>query len=200
MHEDPIHGYAPLGPGVLPAMLARQLEGTPFREQYQAVDRRLGSLREASSERVSVESEISVWDRLNIFRTTEAEARRDALKQQIGGLREELGEQRERLAARFWEALRSYPPALLRAEVDAVVQAVDDIRAVCRSYTVSRGTGKNRRTERRYKCELVGKAEAVRAMTRWSALMVQVFGEQLGYHELLEALELEPVAGEAAQS
>ncbi|HEY0139036.1 MAG TPA: hypothetical protein VGB85_33345, partial [Nannocystis sp.] len=131
-----------------------------------------------------------------IFSTTEAEARRNELKVQIGDLRGELAQQRGQLAATFWEALRGYPPALLRAELDTVVQAVENIRAVCRSYTVTVGSGKNRRTERRYRCELVGHDAAVTAMTRWSALMVKVFGEQLGYHELLEAVELEPAGGE----
>ena len=36
---------------------------------------------------------------------------------------------------------------------------------------------------------------AAQAMTRWCARMVAVFGEQLGYHELLEAVELEPAGG-----
>jgi hypothetical protein len=156
----------------------------------------MGALHQASDERASVEGEISVWDRLNVFKTTQAEARRDELRARIGDLRGELAEQREQLGAIFWEALREYPPALLRAELDSVARAVEDIRAVCRSYTVTVGSGKHRRTEVRYRCELVGHEAAVKAMTRWSALMVRVFGEQLAYHELLEAVELGSTGGE----
>ena len=201
VEDDPIHGYTPLSPAELHASLAQQLAGTTFRAQYEAVQQRLGSLHQASDERTSVEEDISVWDRLNIFRTTEAEARRDELKVQMGDLKSELGEQRAQLGRRFREALQAYPPALLRADLDAVAQAVEDIRAVCRSYTVTTGSGNNRRTETRYRCELLGLKAAVSAMTQWSAMMVKVFGEQLGYHELLEALELEPTTPrEQAQS
>ena len=201
IEDDPIHGYTHLTPDELHAVLAQQLAGTTFRAQYLAVQHRLGSLRHASDERTSVEEDISLWDRLNVFGTTEAEARRDELKAQIGDLKSEVGEQRAQLGRSFWEALRAYPPALLRAELDAVAHAVEDIRAVCQSYTVTTGSGNNRRTETRYRCALLGLSDAVSAMTRWSAMMVKVFGEQLGYHELLEALELEPATpAEAPQS
>lgn len=198
VYEDPIQGYAPLGAEALPQLLAARLDGTDFVALYHEVGRRQGALRRADSERELVEGDITLWDRINVFKTTEAEAQRDALRQQIGGLEGELERLRGRLAAHFWEALRGYPPALLAAELSAVVEAVDDIRAVCRSYTVTVGSGKNRTTQTRYRCDLVGLDAALNAFTRWSARMVQAFGEQLGYHELLEAIELEaaPAGGE----
>lgn len=194
--EDPIQGYAPMGGDSLHGLLARRLEGTAFRTLYQEVSQQLGTLHRASDERATVEGEISVWDRLNVFSTTQAEARRNELKAQIGDLRGGLAQQRAQLGAVFWAALREYPPALLRAELDAVCEAVEDIRAVCHSYTVTTGSGNNRRTETRYRCELLGHEAAVTAMTQWSVLMVKVFGEQLTYHELLEAVELEPTGGD----
>ena len=193
-----MHGFTPLQPAALHGLLAFMLEGTSFKEQYQEATQRLGSLRKADRERVSVEEEITLWDRINVFTTTEAEARRNELKAEIGGLSAELVTQRAEVAGKFWQALRAYPPALLCAQLDGVVEAVEDIRAVCRSYTVSTGSGKTRRTETRYRCDLVGKDEAVRAMQGWAAEMVRVFGEQLGYHELLEALELEGASGSEA--
>lgn len=198
VYEDPIQGYAPLGPEALHQLLAARVAGTDFAALHHETGRRQGSLRRADQAREEVEGDISLWDRINVFKTTEAEAQRDALKQQIGGLAGELELLRGRLEGQFWEALQGYPPALIAAELTAVVEAVDDIRAVCRSYTVTVGSGKNRTTQTRYKCELVGLDLAINAFTRWSARMVQGFGEQLGYHELLEAIELEaaPAGGE----
>ncbi len=192
---DSVHVYAPLEASALHGLLAHHLSETSFTRNYEDVSQRLGALHSASEQRTSVERDISVWDRLNIFRTTEAEAKRDALKETIGELEQSLGQQRQALADQFWEALRVYPPALLRAELDVVIDAVDDIRAACRTYTVTVGSGNSRRTETRYRCVLLGKDEAIAAMRRWAALMVRVFGEQLAYHELLEALELEPTEG-----
>ena len=45
-----------------------------------------------------------------------------------------------------------------------VVDAIEDIRGVCQSYTVEVGSGDNKRTETRYRCELVGKQAAAQAM------------------------------------
>ena len=200
VYEDPVHTWAPLEPEALHGLLAQRLADTDFKRHYQAAAASLGQLGRADEERAAVEGEISVWDRINIFKTTEAEARRDQLKQQVGGLRADLGARQAALASMFWEALRGYPPALLCAEIDAVLHAVEDIRAVCRSYTVTVGSGKNRTTQTRYRCDLIGKEEAERAMQRWASLMVQAFGEQLGYHELLEAVELGAQAAEEPQS
>lgn len=195
---DDDHGWAPLPLERLLGLLAAHLADTGFKQQYAAVQTRMQQLQSAGSEQVEVAEDISLWDRLNVFRTTAAEARSSELKRQISGLREELGQRRERLHDIFWAKLRAYPPALLACDLDNVVQAVEDIRAVCRSYTVTTGSGNNRRTQTRYRCELIGKEAAEHAMQRWLTRMLEVFGEQLGYHELLEALELGPV--EVAQS
>ena len=103
-----------------------------------------------------------------------------------GGLRADL----ERLNGLFSQALDRYPPARLYVEVADVIDAVNDIRAVCRSRTRTTGSGKNRKTETRYYCSLVGKGTAIASMATWNRRMAAAFGVLPGYHELLEAIEL----------
>jgi hypothetical protein len=178
-------------------LLAARAQSSGLAEMYAAVASQQVELEQTDQEREAVKEKISLWDTINVFKTTEDEARYKDLKTQVGGMARREAMLRERLWELFEAALAGYPPGLLWAELARVVDAIDEIRAVCESYTVTTGTGNNRRTETRYRCSLLGKDEAVEAMTRWSARMVAVFGEQLGYHELLEALELEPAPEEA---
>lgn len=204
VYEHPEHGYEPLTPEQLHGLLAASLAETDFAARYQALHAARGALQGARQVRASAEQQISLWDRINIFSTTEAEARRDGARAEITSISGQVAVEQQAVATRFRRALSNYPPALLCVELDAVIEAVEDIRATCQAYTVTRGSGKNRRTETRYRCVLHGKTAAVQQMQRWSALMVDVFGPQLGYVELLEAFELdqdsEGELGEGAQS
>lgn len=196
VYEDPVQGYTPLGPDALVELLAARAEHSGLAQLYRGLADQQLQLERTDQEREQVKDRISIWDTINVFKTTEDEARYRDLKAQVGGMARREAMLRERLWELFGAALGGYPPALLWAELAQVVDAVDDIRAVCQSYTVEVGSGDNKRTETRYRCELIGKGAAQQAMTRWSARMVQLFGEQLGYHELLEAMELEPGAEE----
>ncbi|HEY8380417.1 MAG TPA: hypothetical protein VIK91_28235, partial [Nannocystis sp.] len=187
---DPIHGWRRLEPDELYGFFAHCLAPTKFGAIYRRLAERqteLAGLRRVHSE---VKEDISLWDRINIFTTTEAEAKRDALEDEMRGIRVDMATLNERMHSLFREALAAYPPALLASGIDAVIDAVESIRASCQSYTVTVGSGKNRRTETRYRCVLHGKPEALDAMRRWCAEMVHIFGEQLTYPDLLEAFEL----------
>ena len=197
VYEDPVQAFTPLAPEAVAELLAARAQSSGLAEMYAAVASQQVELEQTDQEREAVKEKISLWDTINVFKTTEDEARYKDLKTQVGGMARREAMLRERLWELFEAALAGYPPGLLWAELARVVDAIDEIRAVCESYTVTTGTGNNRRTETRYRCSLLGKDEAVEAMTRWSARMVAVFGEQLGYHELLEALELEPAPEEA---
>lgn len=189
---DPLHVYAPIDPPTLHRLLAHHLAPTSFRDDHRTFAHKTDQLERALAERRAVLTEISTWDRLNVFVTTDAEARRDRLAATIADLRADLEPRRGSLSASVTEALRAYPPALLCIELDAVVAAVEAIRATCQTTTVTTGSGNNRRTETRYHCKLHGKHDAELAMQRWATLMIDIFGDQPGYHALLEALELGP--------
>lgn len=195
VYEDPVHGYTPLAPEALPQLLAQRAAGTGLAQMYEGLASQQMEREQTDQAREEVKAKISLWDTINVFKTTEDEARYKDLKAQVGGMARREQMLRERLWELFGAALGGYPPGLLWAELFPVVDAIEDIRGVCQSYTVEVGSGDNKRTETRYRCELVGKGAAAQAMTRWCARMVAVFGEQLGYHELLEAVELEPAVG-----
>ena len=106
----------------------------------------------------------------------------------------ETGPRRERLTAQFMAALGEYPPALLYVGLESVIAAVQNIRAASRTTHTIIGGEYDRRAVTHYRCELIGKTEAITAMQRWAAQMVEAFGEQPGYHALFEALERERTA------
>lgn len=187
---DPVQGVRRLEPEELCGLLAHRLASTNFGAIYRELGRRQHELGSVQSERTSVEAGISLWDKINIFTTTDAEAKRDELRAQIRGMSGDINDLRNRMLGLFHEALAIYPPALLAVEIDAVAEAIAEIRASCQSYTVTTGSGKNRRTETRYRCVLHGKDDALAAIRHWCADMVEILGEQLVYPELLEAFEL----------
>lgn len=195
VYEDPVHGCTPLGPQALPQLLAARAQGTALVAVYRELAAQQRVLAQTDQAREAVKGKISLWDTINVFKTTDEEARYKELKAQVGGLARREQMLRERLWELFGAALAGYPPALLWSDLARVVEAIDDIRAVCESYTVEVGSGDDKRTETRYRCSLVGKGEAQRVMTWWCGRMVALFGEQPGYYELLEALELEPTCG-----
>ena len=54
--------------------------------------------------------------------------------------------------------------------------AVEEIGASCQSYTVTSGTGEDKRTETRYRCVLHGLGAAESAIERWCAGLVKERG------------------------
>lgn len=78
--------------------------------------------------------------------------------------------------------------------LESVIAAVLNIRAASRTTHTIIGGEYDRRAVTHYRCELIGKTEAITAMQRWAAQMVEAFGEQPGYHALFEALERERTA------
>lgn len=166
VQADPIHGYAPIDAHALHGLLAQHLFGTSFYDDSAALARLEAELERALAGRAGVEAAT------------------------IAGLRAEIGPRRAQLTAQFMGALREYPPALLYVGLEELVAAVLGIRAVCRTTHTIVGGERDRRAVTQYRCELIGRTEAITAMQRWAAQMVEAFGEQPGYHELLEALEL----------
>jgi len=186
MQGDAKHGIKPLSWDDLASMLAHRLADSPFREAYRRVGERREDYEALAKQRDDVTAQISIWDRINIFSTTEEEAFREDLEASADAVEADMMRDLQLVNRLFNEALAPYPPARLSFELAGVIQAVNAITAVCRSRTVTVGSGKNKRTETRYYCALVGKSAAVKRMQHWSTNMVRAFGRLPTYHRLLE--------------
>jgi len=171
----------------LKIVMANQLRGSGFVERFENLQDAKKRRRKVRSSSEEVATRISIWDRINILSKTPAQEEEDVLEEEINELSSNIREELDALNELFEVALEAYPPALLYYMMGGVYHAVSQIRAVCRSKTVRTGTGKDRRTETRYYCELRGKTRALHAMAAWCEMMVRVYGELPGYHSVLEA-------------
>ncbi len=193
---DPVHGVRPLTPQQLASMVAYELRDTNFQALAKRLSECLQRRHGTANELQAISREVSLWDRINVFTTTAAEAEKNRLDQSLSGLQREISELTERIFNQLVHAMRSYPPGQLGLRLDVVERSVANIRAVCRSYTVTTRTGNTTTTSTRYRCELVGKPAATATAKWWAERLVHDFGEQLNYHELLEAFELMPQSDE----
>ncbi len=177
--------FTPLSYDDLARRLAGDLASTDFTTSFGTlVD--LERLHQQHSHNVSdVEENISVWDKINVFTKTDDERARDELRQDMGELRDRMDDF-SHVDSLFDDALRRiYPPAILAYSLSGVSHAVSSIRAVCRSRTVTVGTGDNKRTETRYYCDLVGKGAATGAARTFNRNLVSSWGDLPDHHSLL---------------
>lgn len=177
--------FTPLAYDELARRLAGALSGTDFSESFGSlVD--LERLHQQRSHEVSdVEENISLWDKINVFSKTDDELARDELRQDMGALQDQM-DAFSHVDSLFEDALlRIYPPAILAYALSGVSHAVSSIRAVCRSRTVTTGTGDNKRTETRYYCDLVGKGAATGAARTFNRNLVASWGDLPDHHSLL---------------
>lgn len=183
--EPPAGPFAPLPRQAVVELLARRLAGSDFRREHAAVRELLRSRKATAFEQAQAADQISWWDRINVFSTTEAEQREREKGSQLAQLDADLRRRMQALDRLFERALAAYPPARPFFALGGVQDALHSITAVCRSRTVSSGSGKNRRTRRVYYCDLNGKAAARSALEGWCQLLVATFGRLPGQHELL---------------
>jgi len=181
--------FAPLSYDELVRLVASRV-APDFGESYRQVKEKAQLRRVLEREREEVAEEISIWDRINVFSTTEEEARNKELKSELAEVSGEHQALMLELDRQLDAALVAYPPAELYYSLGALMSQVDRIRAVCRRSTRTTGTGKNKRTETVYTCALVGHGEAIKSARRWAHAFVRVFGDLPSYAGVLEQWEL----------
>lgn len=170
---------------VVEAVAARLPSPDQFMEVFEKVTDLSSRKRELETELQRADSSVSFWDEINVFSETPAEQRRSEVRNLIATVDDKLGIDAREMNAQFEEALRAYPPARLYYMLDGVVGAVRAIRAVCRSRTVTRGTGDDRETDTEYYCDLEGLDDAIWKLRSWNARFVDVFGDLPEYRDLL---------------
>ncbi len=193
---DALHGVGKLSRAELVGVLAHELRGTDFRAALRRSTERIGEVEQVSAERASIASKISIWDKVNIFSTTADEQRKSELDATVDAMMTDRRNDITHVMALFREAVQRYPPAALYFALSDIIDAVNNIRAVCRSRTTTVGSGKNRRTVTRYYCQLLGKGEAIGAMERWSRLLTASFGTLPTYHELVDTWQLRAIGAD----
>lgn len=170
--------------------LAKALNNTRFCVLYNKANELTNKLSSLEEKKGSAESQISLWDRINVFTSSEEEDLRDDLKAMIEFDNDDLHSTLHELNSLFNNAIRLYPAARHYFELQGVSMAVRGIRALCQRYTRTRGTGKDRKSETRYRCVIRGHDAAKNTMRRWASGMVQQFGQLPGYQALLESWAL----------
>jgi len=167
------------------AILAVPLYESDYRARFLRLQQLLPRHAAYNDELQEVKGRISFWDRLNFFTDTPDEQHRDNIQAALKGLSTEIQHESLAINTLLERSFDHYPPARLYYLVGSVVEAVSDIRAVCRSRTVSTGSGKNRRTHTEYYCALEGHGAAINQTRRWNATLLATFGPQPTYQELL---------------
>jgi len=200
VRDDTVRMYGRHSLEEIAGFVAYELQGGEFSnlvKESEELEQKLGS---KSSSLEDVQTEISLWDRINIFTTSDAESREDDLQDEIGYLSAELKKRMVSSMQSLHQVLAQFPPARLYFGLGEVEAAVGAVRAVCCSRRVTTGEGDNKRTETRYYCSLTGLDAAIQAAEAWAGRLVGVFGELPGYHELLALWELEKRKPSAAEA
>jgi hypothetical protein len=127
-----------------------------------------------------------LWDKLNIFTDSPAEAERDTWNDRARVVWPLLHRTFVAQDAALEQALRHYPPGGAFYALESVRQRVMAVRGELRRHTSSRRVGNVTHTSTTYSCELVGKSEAVTALRTWTFHAQQVFGRMPSDDALLE--------------
>lgn len=183
--QPPAGPFTPLRQEQVVPLLAGRLRGTGYASEHAALRALLREKQAAQFERTRAGELISWWDRINVFSSTPAEKREQEAGAELTRLGTDLTRRMQAVDRLFDQALAAYPPGRPFFALGGVRDAVGSIRGVCRSYSHSTGSGKNRRTETRYRCELLGLSAARGAVEAWCGLLVRTFGRLPGKHELL---------------
>ncbi|MDF1667903.1 MAG: hypothetical protein P1V97_39565, partial [Planctomycetota bacterium] len=188
--EQQLRRFRSLSYQDLIAELTRALGHTEFCNLYSTATALTNKLSVLEKEQANADSDVSLWDRINVFTSSEEEDLRDDIKALIEFDNEELHSTLYKMNKLFNRAIRIYPAARLYFELQSVVLAVQRIRATCQSYRSTTGVGKNKRTVTRYRCVIHGRNAANNAMQQWASTFVCQFGYIPGYQQLLETWAL----------
>lgn len=186
VEPDPVAGYPPTSATQLAGMLAFRLQGSHFSEKVARLQEFLKTERMLASDLEKAQSEVTVWDTLNIFTVSPAEKRRDELASARRRLSPEIATLQKEVERLLGRAAECYPPAALYFSLPQVDWAIREIKAQCQQ--VSRRSGG--RTYSGYQCTLKGKNVADQVVQRWAATLIGTYGVLPTYHALLEAWAL----------
>jgi len=156
--------------------VAEALRGGPWLAVHDHVVANAAAHAEATAGVQAAEASISTWDRINVLTDTPAEAHRDACAARAAEAAVAERAARAQLATLLATALGVYPPGAAYYALEPVRAQIAAVRAVLRRRTHTRRVGNVTTTSTSYHCELLGKAEALAALRRWTVGATGVFG------------------------
>ena len=130
------------------------------------------------------DSQISTWDRINVFSQSTAEQRAAQWSAQERSLASQIHTDLHLLDVLLDRALLFYPPAVLYYALHTAAVYVQMIRAT--SYARRHRSASNFSTNTYYVCNLDGKDVALNCLQIWTARALRVFGVAATNSELLE--------------
>lgn len=165
--------------------VAEALRGGPWLAVHDEIVRSAAAHAEATAGATAAEASISTWDRINVLTDTPAEAHRDACAARALEAAGAERTARAQLATLLDAALGVYPPGAAYFGLEGVRGQIAAVRAVLRRRTHTRRVGNVTTTSTTYHCELLGKAEALAALRRWTVAATGVFGRLPSDGEIL---------------
>ncbi|MBI5367405.1 MAG: hypothetical protein HZA54_10250 [Planctomycetes bacterium] len=187
---DEVYGVRPLSPAALHGFLAHRLEDTAFATVFRRLEAAEAERLRAEDGAEQAAARVSLWDRLNVFSDTDDERTERAERGRAAALTREIRDAVRKVKTWFPAACRVYPPIELYYRLPEVVAAVSGLRAECTgsrfSLVPAGGDSLGSRRTERWRCRLIGKAAAVRAVADWSARFAAAFGPMPSRHRILE--------------
>lgn len=164
LNRDPLGNPVAIDGETLLRVAAREVEARGLKERFLAAGRTQVKSEDTRRQLRQARSQVSLWDRLNVFSDSEAEKAEKEVRDRHSQEAEQARYLLESAHEGFLEALAEiYPPAQLTFEINRLCQELAMINSECRSFTEEDSEG-NRSTY--YYCALTGKWEAMQTSAR----------------------------------
>lgn len=172
----------------LPAVLGPKLQERGFAERYRLLHEALTRVETEKEGLRESRAQISTWDRVNVFKESDAEAREKAMTMALVESQQQVATLRQRVEKELEDLLLEIDqPALVGMLLEELTIAIDQVRAECASRTRSyEDSQSDTRYETMYYCTLRGIEDAHGLLAR---LLASAAPSSASYLPLFEAAE-----------
>lgn len=180
------------GPTSLPEQLKAHL-GNALNAAVKAAGLAESELKEAGHFTTNAEKKITLMDRINIFSDSPRELAAKEARQAQLELSAAAQRAQDNIRKVLLEGLQSFPAANLYYMCVELRALCEGLRAVCRSESVTRGSGEDERTTTEYWCDIVGLDSARRQAVLCASTFHQYHGQIHGLYRHLTLLRMTQV-------
>jgi len=149
-------------------LIASQLQRTHFVRHVQSLEAERPAAMQARQRAAQMDERVGIFDRLNIFSDSAEERARDEARAEAAAREGRIEGHRSEAHRLYKQAVSRHPPTLLADDGVDVGYRIGGIHAVSVRRTRTVGSGKNRRTETYYVCELRGRDAASASLSAWA--------------------------------
>lgn len=149
-------------------LLASQLQRTQFVRHVQTLEAERPAAEAARRRAAQMDAQVGLIDRLNIFTDSAEERARDDARGEAAQRDQRIAHHRAEAHRLYKQAVSRHPPTQLADDGVDVDHRIGAIHAVSVRRTRTVGSGKHRRTETYYVCELRGRDEARASLSMWA--------------------------------